>query len=68
MEEEGLTVKEYPDGRIKIDKGTGTKTVDIRNLNRLLGDTDDDATGYTAHDSHLPVDIHNEMRYIYVTS
>ncbi|CAB3988011.1 Hypothetical predicted protein [Paramuricea clavata] len=37
MEENGLTFKEYPDGRVKIDLDSGTKTVGLRKLTGILG-------------------------------
>jgi hypothetical protein len=37
MEENGLTFKEYPDGKIKIDLDSRTKTVGLRNLTGILG-------------------------------
>ena len=67
MEENGLTCEEHPDGRIKIDKGSGTKTVNLRNLTRILDYKDTVATGYVPHDGHFPVDIHDGLRYVTVS-
>ncbi|CAB3999698.1 Hypothetical predicted protein [Paramuricea clavata] len=61
IEENGLTFKEYPDGKIKIDLDNRTKTVRLRNLTGILG------YRYTPHISDRPVNIHDGLRYITVT-
>ncbi|CAB3997851.1 Hypothetical predicted protein [Paramuricea clavata] len=67
MEENGLTFKEYPDGRVKIDLDSGTKTVGLRNLTGILGYQSSNGPTYTPHISDRPVDIHNGLRYITVS-
>jgi hypothetical protein len=67
MEENGLTFKEYPDGRVKIDLDSGTKTVGLRNLTGILGYRSSNGSTYTPHISDSPVDIHNGLRYITVS-
>jgi hypothetical protein len=67
MEENGLTFKEYPDGRVKIDLESGTKTVGLRNLTGILGYRSSNGSTYTPHISDSPVDIHNGLRYITVS-
>jgi hypothetical protein len=67
MEENGLTFKEYPDGRVKIDLDSGTKTVGLRNLTGILGYRSSNGSTYTPHISDRPVDIHNGLRYITVS-
>jgi hypothetical protein len=47
MKENGLTFKEYPDGRIKIDLDSGTKTVGLRNLTGILGYRSSNGPTYT---------------------
>jgi hypothetical protein len=67
MEENGLTFKEYPDGKIKIDLDSGAKTVGLRNLTRILGYQSSNGSTYTPHISDHPVDIHDGLRYITVS-
>jgi hypothetical protein len=67
MEENGLTFKEYPDGRVKIDLYSGTKTVGLRNLTEILGYRSSNGPTYTPHISDRPVDIHDGLRYITVS-
>jgi hypothetical protein len=66
MEENGLTFKEYPDGWVKIDLDSGTKTVGLRNLTGILGYRSSNGPTYTPHISDRPVDIHDGLRYITV--
>jgi hypothetical protein len=67
MEENGLTFKEYHDGRVKIDLDSGTKTVGLRNLPGILGYRSSNGPTYTPHISDRPVDIHNGLRFITVS-
>ena len=67
MEGNGLTFKEYPDGRVKIDLDSGTKTVGLRNLPGILGYRSSNGPTYTPHISDRPVDIHNGLRFITVS-
>ena len=67
MEENGLTFKEYPDGKIKIDFDSGTNTVGVRNLTGILGYRSSDGPTYTPHISDRPVDIHDGLRHITVS-
>jgi hypothetical protein len=67
MEENGLTFKEYPDGRLKIDLDSGTKTMGLRNLTGILGYRSSNGPTYTPHISDRPVDIHDGLRYIMVS-
>ena len=59
MEENGLTFKEYPDGRVKIDIDSGTKTLGLRNLKGILGYRSSNGPTYTQHISDRPVDVKN---------
>ncbi|CAB4013320.1 Hypothetical predicted protein, partial [Paramuricea clavata] len=61
MEENGLTFKEYPDGRVKNDLDSGTKTVELRNLTGILGYQSSNGPTYTPHI------IHNGLRYFTVS-
>ena len=65
LEENGLTLEEYPDGRIRIDFAKGTKTVGLRNLTGILGYRS--SPTYTPHISDRPVDIHEGLRYLTVS-
>jgi hypothetical protein len=67
MEENGLTFKEYPDGRLKIDLDSWTKTMGLRNLTGILGYRSSNGPTYTPHISDRPVDIHDGLRYIMVS-
>jgi hypothetical protein len=67
MEENGLTFKEYPDGRTKIDLDSGTGTAGLRNLRGILGYRSSNGPTYTPHISDRPVDIHDGLRYITVS-
>lgn len=67
IEENGLTVKEYPSGKIRIDRSSGTKTVGFRNLTGILGYRSSKGPTYTPHDCDRPVDIHEGLRYITVS-
>jgi hypothetical protein len=50
MEENGLTFKEYPDGRVKIYLDSGTKTMGLRNLKESW-DTNPPTVLHTPHTS-----------------
>jgi hypothetical protein len=50
MEENGLTFKEYPEGRVKIDLDSGTKTVDFE-ISRGFWDTNPPTVLHTLHTS-----------------
>jgi hypothetical protein len=67
LEENGLTLKEYPDGRITIDFAKGTNSVGVRNLTSILGYRSSNCPTYTPHISDRPVDIHEGLRYLTVS-
>ena len=67
LEENGLTLKEYPDGRIRIDFAKGTSSAGLRNLTSILGYRSSNGPTYTPHISDRPVDIHEGLRYLTVS-
>ena len=67
LEENGLTLKEYPDGRIRIDFAKGTNSAGLRNLTSILGYRSSNGPTYIPHISDRPVDIHESLRYITVS-
>jgi hypothetical protein len=67
LEENGLTLKEYPDGRIRIDFAKGTNSAGLRNLTSILGYRSSNGPTYTPHISDHPVDIHEGLRYLTVS-
>jgi hypothetical protein len=67
LEENGLTLKEYPDGRIRIDFANGTNSAGLRNLTSILGYRSSSGPTYTPHISDRPVDIHEGLRYLTVS-
>ncbi|CAB4026873.1 Hypothetical predicted protein, partial [Paramuricea clavata] len=62
LESHGLSVEEFPDGRIKIEFTKGIKSLKLWKLNGLLGYT----TFSTTHQSDRSVDIHEGLRYVTV--
>jgi hypothetical protein len=60
-------LRKYPDGKIKIDLDSGTKTVVLWNLTGILGYRSSNGPTYTPHNSDRPVDIHDGLRYITVS-
>jgi hypothetical protein len=67
LEENGLILKEYPDGRIRIDFAKGTNSEGLRNLTSILGYRSSNGPTYTPHISDRPVDIHESLRYLTVS-
>ena len=67
MEENGLTFKEYPYGRIRIDFAKGTSSAGLQNLTSILGYRSSNGPTYTPHISDRPVDIHEGLRYLTVS-
>ena len=67
LEENGLTLREYPDGRIRIDFAKGTNSAGLRNLTSILGYRSSSGPTYTPHISDRPVDIHEGLRYLTVS-
>ena len=67
MEENGLALKEYPDGRIRIDFAKGTNSAGLQNLTSILGYRSSNGPTYTPHISDRPVDIHEGLRYLTVS-
>jgi hypothetical protein len=63
LEGNGLTLMEYPDGRIRIDFAKGTNSAGLRNLTNILGYRSSNGPTYTPHISDRPVDIHEGLRY-----
>jgi hypothetical protein len=63
LEGNGLTLKEYPDGRIRIDFAKGTYSAGLRNLTNILEYRSSNGPTYTPHISDRPVDIHEGLRY-----
>ncbi|CAB4013372.1 Hypothetical predicted protein [Paramuricea clavata] len=63
LESHGLSVEEFPDGRIKIGFTKGIKSLNLWKLSDLLGYT---TTFSTTHQSDRPVDIHEGLRYVTV--
>jgi hypothetical protein len=67
LEGNGLTLEEYPDGRIRIDIAKGTNSAGLRNLTSILGYRSSNGPTYTPHISDRPVDIHKGLRYLTVS-
>ncbi|CAB3986790.1 Hypothetical predicted protein [Paramuricea clavata] len=67
LEENALTLREYPDGRIRIDFAKGTNSAGFRNLTSILGYRSSNGSTYTPHISDRPVDIHEGLRYLTVS-
>ncbi|CAB4026561.1 Hypothetical predicted protein [Paramuricea clavata] len=67
LEENGLTLKEYPDGRIRIDFAKGTNSAGLRNLTSILGYRSSNGFTYTPRISDRSVDIHEGLRYLTVS-
>ena len=67
LEGNGLTLKEYPDGRMRIDFAKGKNSAGLRNLTNILGYRSSNGTTYTPHISDRPVDIHEGLRYLTVS-
>ncbi|CAB3985875.1 Hypothetical predicted protein [Paramuricea clavata] len=67
LEENGLTLRKYPDGRIRIDFAKGTNSAGLRNLTSILGYRSSNGPTYTPHISDRPVDIHEGLRYLTVS-
>ncbi|CAB4008216.1 Hypothetical predicted protein [Paramuricea clavata] len=63
LESHGLSVEEYPDGRIKIGYTKGIKFLNLWKLSDLLGYT---TTFSTTHPSDRSVDIHEGLRFLTV--
>ncbi|CAB3989944.1 Hypothetical predicted protein [Paramuricea clavata] len=62
LESHGLSVEEFPDGRIKIGFTKGIKSLNLWKLNGLLGYT----TFSMTHKSDRSVDIHEGLCYVTV--
>ncbi|CAB3994840.1 Hypothetical predicted protein [Paramuricea clavata] len=63
FESHGLSVEEFPDGRIKIGFTKGIKSLNLWRLGDLSGYT---STFSTTHPGDRPVDIHEGLRYVTV--
>lgn len=62
-----MTIEDYPDGRIKIERASGTKVLRLRNLTGIPGYKSSNNLVYTPHVSDYLVNINEGLKDITVS-